>query len=43
MLVPGGAPRPDNDMYALEVKWDGFRALFEADPRDFKIMGTESR
>ncbi|MDQ3986860.1 MAG: hypothetical protein M3280_10255 [Actinomycetota bacterium] len=37
MLVTSGPPRPDNDRYAFEVKWDGFRALVEAEPSGIKI------
>ena len=32
MLVTSGPLRPDNDRYAFEVKWDGFRAMVEAGP-----------
>lgn len=37
MLVTSGPLRPDNDRYAFEVKWDGFRALVEATPTGLKI------
>lgn len=37
MLVTSGPLRPDSDMYAFEVKWDGFRALMEADSSGIKI------
>lgn len=33
MLVTPGPLRRDNDNYALEVKWDGFRALVQATPK----------
>jgi hypothetical protein len=34
MLVSCGALPADSDRYAYEVKWDGYRALIEARPRD---------
>ena len=37
MLVSGGALRPDNDKYAFEVKWDGYRALVKASPHGVTI------
>ena len=37
MLVTSGSLRSDEDRYAFEVKWDGFRALVEAGPKGVRI------
>ena len=36
MLVSSG-PLPDNDRYAFEVKWDGYRALIDAGPEGVTV------
>ncbi|MFN2490950.1 MAG: hypothetical protein ABR529_14705 [Actinomycetota bacterium] len=37
MLVTAGPLRPNNDRYAFEVKWDGFRALVAARPNGVTV------
>ena len=37
MLVTSGPLRPDDDRYAFEVKWDGFRALVAVGPKGVQI------
>ena len=37
MLLTAGPLRPDSDRYAFEVKWDGFRALVDASPKEVTV------